>query len=111
MAYSHKVTSGVDIVEIRESMDLYSVPDLKKFCKNLTHKEGVKILLTLEKVHFMDSSGLGMLTNLFFECQQKGVPLKLSNLSAEVKRLFVLTKLEHNFQVYESEEEAIKAFG
>ena len=33
MAYSHKITSGVDIVEIRESMDLYSVPDLKNFVK------------------------------------------------------------------------------
>ncbi len=111
MAYSHKVVSGIDIVEIRESMDLYSIPELKKFCKNLTHKEGAKILLVLEKVHFMDSSGLGMLTNLFFECQQKAIPLKLSNLSVEAKRLFVLTKLEQNFQIYETEEDAIKAFG
>lgn len=110
MAYSHRVVSGIDIVDIQDSMDLYSVPELKKFCRNLTHKEGIKILLVLSKVHFLDSSGLGMLTNLFFECQQKGIPLKLANLSAEAKRLFVLTKLENNFHIYETEEDAIKSF-
>ena len=110
MAYSHRLVSGIDIVDISDSMDLYSVPDLKKFCKNLTHKEGVKILLTLEKVHFLDSSGLGMLTNLYFECQQKGIPLKLARLSAEAKRLFVLTKLEQSIPIYETEEDAISRY-
>lgn len=110
MAYSHRLVSGIDIVDISDSMDLYSVPELKKFCKNLTHKEGVKILLTLEKVHFLDSSGLGMLTNLYFECQQKGIPLKLARLSAEAKRLFVLTKLEQSIPIYETEEDAISRY-
>ena len=110
MAYSHKVVSGIDIVEISDSMDLYSVPELKKFCRTLTHKEDTKILLVLERVHFMDSSGLGMLTNLFFECQQKKIPLKLACLSAEVKRLFILTKLDNTFSLYATEEEAVKRF-
>lgn len=110
MAYSHRVVSGIDIVSIEDSMDLYSVPELKKFCRSLARNENSKIVLVLQKVHFMDSSGLGMLTNLFFECQQKGIPLKLANLSAEAKRMFALTKLEKSFRLYSTEEEAIRDF-
>ncbi|MBP7281413.1 MAG: STAS domain-containing protein [Leptospiraceae bacterium] len=110
MTYSHKVVGGIDIVNIEDSMDLYSVPELKKFCKNLTRNENAKIIFVLKKVHFMDSSGLGMLTNLFFECQQKGIPLKFAELSAEAKRMFVLTKLDKSFKLYDTVEDAISEF-
>ena len=51
-----------------------------------------------------------MLTNIFFECQQKGIPLKFANLSSEVKRMFALTKLDKSLRIYETEEEAISDF-
>ena len=110
MAYSHSLVSGIDIVYVEDSMDLYSVPALKKFCKTLIKDENTKIILVLKKVHFLDSSGLGMLTNIFFECQQKGIPLKFANLSSEVKRMFALTKLDKSLRIYETEEEAISDF-
>lgn len=110
MAYSHNVVSGIDIVNIEDSMDLYSVPELKKFCRSLLKDENSKIILVLQKVHFLDSSGLGMLTNIYFECQQKGIPLKFANISAEAKRMFALTKLEKNFKIYETVEEAMRDF-
>ncbi|HMV45695.1 MAG TPA: STAS domain-containing protein [Leptospiraceae bacterium] len=110
MPFSHKYISGVDVIDIEDSMDLYTVPEIKKFCRNLTFKENAKILLTLKKVNFMDSSGLGMLTNIFFECKQKAIPLKLADLSGEVRRMLSLTKLDLSFPIYETQEEAIKSF-
>ena len=110
MAFSHRIIGGVNIVSIENSMDLYSVPELKKFCKILTRSENSKILFNLKKVHFIDSSGLGFLTNLFFECQQKGISIKFADLSDEVKRLFALTKLDLIFNLYDSEGSAIQDF-
>ena len=110
MPYTHRFISGVDVVDIHDSMDLYTVPDIKKFCRNLTFKENAKILLTLKSVNFMDSSGLGMLTNLFFECKQKSIPLKLTELSNEVRRMLTLTKLMNSFVIYETESEALKSY-
>lgn len=109
MSYTHKVVSGVDIVDIEGSMDLYSVPELKKFCKSLIKDEKSKLLLILKNVYFLDSSGLGMLTNIYFDCEQKKIPIKFANISAEAKRMFALTKLDKKFIVYETVEEAMKA--
>lgn len=39
MGYSHKVVVGVDVVELEEEVDLYSVPELKKFTRELLKKD------------------------------------------------------------------------
>lgn len=45
MAYTHKVVVGVDVVELEEDVDLYSVPELKKFSKELLKKNNKKLFL------------------------------------------------------------------
>lgn len=38
MAYSHRLVSGIDVVDISDSMDLYSVPELKNSVRILHTK-------------------------------------------------------------------------
>ncbi len=111
MSYNHKTLVGVDIVEFEENMDLYSVPEVKKFCKELLTKGTKKLLVNLEKVTYMDSSALGMLINLRHECNEKNVTLKLAALTEECKKLFDLTKMQNNFEIFETVNEAIRSFG
>ncbi len=111
MGYAHKVVVGVDVVELDDAIDLYSVPELKKFCKDLQKKDNKKIVLGMEKLTFIDSSGLGMLVNLAHECKQNGVALKLANLSVEAERTFNLTKMQSNFEIFKTINEAIRSFG
>jgi anti-sigma B factor antagonist len=111
MSYKHKVVIGVDVIEFEESVDLYSVPEIKKFCKEVIKKENKKIVMNLEKLKFIDSSGLGMLVNLKHECGENGAVLKLAALSVEAERLFNLTKMQNNFDIYPTVNEAIRAFG
>lgn len=111
MGYSHKVIVGVDLVEFTDSMDLYSVPDMKRIFKELIKKENKRILISMEKLKFIDSSGLGMLANLSHECKQNGVKLILAALSPEIDKIFSTTKFKENFEVYPTINEAIRAFG
>jgi anti-sigma B factor antagonist len=111
MGYAHKVVVGVDVVELDDAVDLYSVPELKKFCRDLIKKENKKIVLGMEKLKFIDSSGLGMLVNLSHECKQNGVGLKIANMSIEAERTFNLTKMQDNFEIYKTINEAIRSFG
>ena len=111
MGYSHKVVVGVDVVELEEEVDLYSVPELKKFTRELLKKDNKKIVFVLEKLRFIDSSGLGMLVNLSYECKQMGVAFKLANLSPEATRTFDLTKMQANFEIFPTVNEAIRSFG
>jgi anti-sigma B factor antagonist len=111
MGYMHKKVVGVDVIELDDSVDLYSVPELKKFCKELIKKESKRIVINMEKLKFIDSSGLGMLVNLSHECKQTDVGLKLASMSVEAERTFNLTKMQSNFEIFGTVNEAIRSFG
>ena len=110
MSYIHIEINSVDVVELEESIDLYSAPPIKKFLKTLVLNKNKKIVISLEKVTFLDSSGLGMLVNLFFECKQREVQIKLAKVSAEARNIFRQTKMENNFEIFETVNEAIASF-
>ena len=74
--------------------------------------EGKKrVILNLEKVVMIDSSGLGEIVAGFSTLVKAGGSLKLVNMPARVTDLMTVTKLYTVFDVYETEAEAIDSFG
>lgn len=110
MNYNHKQINGVDVIELVDSIDLYSAPQIKKFAKTLLTDSERKIVISLEKTNFLDSSGLGMLVNLFFECRQREIQIKMASLSEKAKKIFVVAKLTDTYETYETLEEAMQSF-
>jgi anti-anti-sigma factor len=75
-------------------------------------KEGnKKILLNLSEMDYIDSNGLGELVQAFRESQRKGASLRLLKPQDRVAKTLRLTNLLPMFEVYESEDDAIRAFG
>lgn len=73
--------------------------------------EGRKnILLNLENVSYIDSSGLGELIAGFVSLQKSGGDLKLLHLNSRVRELMTITKLLTVFEVFEFEAEAVSSF-
>lgn len=70
-----------------------------------------KILLNLEEVNYIDSSGIGELVSGFTNIQDAGGQLKLLNLTKRVKDLLQITKLYTVFEVFADEATAIRSFG
>ena len=101
---------GVSICKIDGEIDINTAPQLKKAFDRLLKEKKEKILLNMEKVNYIDSSGLATLVELLKNFRKYGARLKLVGLSAKVKSLFEITKLEKLFDISEKEEEAIKAF-
>ncbi|MBP7281410.1 MAG: STAS domain-containing protein [Leptospiraceae bacterium] len=110
MSYTHRVVSGVDVIELEDAIDLYSTPPIKKFLKTLIKDENKKIVISLEKVNFLDSSGLGMLVNLFFECRERKIRIKLAKVSLAAMNILRQSKTEGNFEIVSSVEYAIESF-
>jgi anti-sigma B factor antagonist len=67
------------------------------------------IVLQMDKVEFVDSSGLGALMRLLQAARAKGGDLKLSRLPANVRKAMEMTHLLAQFEVYDTVEEAITA--
>lgn len=69
-----------------------------------------KILLNLQDVSYIDSSGIGELVGVFTSVQGQGGQLKLLNPVAKVVSVLRLTRLDHLFAVETDEAAAIRSF-
>ena len=67
------------------------------------------VVLQLEHLEFIDSSGLGAFVRLMQAARAKGGDLKLSGVSPRIRKMLELTHLVSQFEIYDSIEEAITA--
>jgi len=67
------------------------------------------VVLQLERVEFVDSSGLGALVRLVSTARMNGGDLRLCALQQPVRRILEMTKLLTLFETYDSEADAIVA--
>lgn len=68
------------------------------------------VLLNLEGVDYIDSTGLGTLVICFTSLQKIDGKMKLCCLSRRNIELLVLTKLETVFEIFQSEQDAVNSF-
>lgn len=95
---SGRITLGEGSSVLRES--LRECAGMKK----------ARILLNLEDVSYIDSSGIGELVSGFTNIQENGGQLKLLKLTKRVKDLLQITKLYTVFEVFDDEAQAIRSF-
>jgi anti-sigma B factor antagonist len=67
------------------------------------------VVLQLDRVEFIDSSGLGAMMRLVKAAREKHGDLKLSSVPPKVRKVLELTHLLKEFETYDSIEEAITA--
>jgi len=67
------------------------------------------VVLQLDKVEFVDSSGLGALVRLMQAARSNGGDLKLSGVPPKIRKVMEMTSLLPQFETYDSLEEAITA--
>ena len=67
------------------------------------------IVLQLDQVEFVDSSGLGALVRLMRDARTKGGDLKLARTPAHILKTLTMTHLLSQFEAYDTVEEAITA--
>jgi len=68
-----------------------------------------KLVLNMEKVSYVDSTGLGMLVGVRQSTKTAGAQLRLSNVEARYSELLKMTQLWPLFDVSATEAEAIRA--
>ena len=69
-----------------------------------------KILLNFENVEHLSSAALGTLITVNNKIRQKGGQLRLSNIDAQIREVFSITKLDKLFQIYDTAEMATASF-
>jgi len=70
----------------------------------------VRIVLDLEGVSRMDSAGVGELVACYKRAKEEGGGLKLLNLPPAIDDLLQVSKLNHVFEIFRDEQEAVDSF-
>ncbi len=69
-----------------------------------------KLILNLQLVDFIDSTGLGAMVMFATRIARSGGALKLTHLNRRNMELIVLTKLDAVFELFDDETEAVNSF-
>jgi anti-sigma B factor antagonist len=98
------------VVLLGEQLDAGNAKDFKRDIAALLEPRG-KVVFDLARLQFVDSSGLGAILSCLRQLNAGGGDLKLCGMSKPVRALFELVRMHKIFDIYGTQEEAVRAFG
>jgi anti-sigma B factor antagonist len=102
---------AVILIEVKEErLDAHNSSELKGQMLNLFEEGKNNLIVDLQEVRFVDSSGLGALVSGFKNASARNGNLKLCGLQPQVKSMFELTRLHRVFEIFPGVSEAIASF-
>ena len=112
MQITERRVADVTILKLegRLVLDEGDIP-LRNCVNRLVEQGRVKIVLDMQNVTQLDSAGIGMLVGKYLTACRKGGKVKLLHLTIRGGHLMDITKLHTVFEIFESEDEAIRSFG
>jgi len=102
--------NGLTVCYVEGEIDINTSPGFKKSFDKLISSKAPKVVMSLSKVTYVDSSGLATLVEILKNMRSYGGRLKLSDMSSKIKSLFEITKLDRLFDIVSDEEDAISTF-
>ncbi len=73
-------------------------------------EEAVNIVLDMEQVKWMNSSGLGMIMGALTTLRSSGGDLRMANVSERVHRPIEVTRLDSVIKIYKDRDEAVASY-
>ncbi|MBK8165730.1 MAG: STAS domain-containing protein [bacterium] len=111
MKIRERKRDGVAILEM--SGKLMGGPDADAFdeiLKTLIHEDCRNVIVNMEKVTWVNSTGLGILISGYTTLRKSGGELKLLRVSDRIENIFIVSKLYTVFASFQDEDEALRSF-
>ena len=83
---------------------------LREDVRRLARAGVTRVILNLERVAYIDSTGLGTMVLGYTAMTKSGGGLKLLNLTKREIELLILTKLTTVFELFDDEQSAVNSF-
>lgn len=115
MEISHRIVDEVLVVKPEFiTLDAKEVPQFKETIHDIIDNKNpsgtLNVVLDMEKLDFIDSSGLGSFLSLMRHLRENGGQLKLANMKKQVHTIFELVSMNKAFEIFESVDAAVKSF-
>jgi len=110
MDIQKRLEGDVAVLCLQGRLDLTSASSLKEASKEVLAGEAKKMILNMDRVDFINSSGLGALVSILKEVRNSQGNMRLTNLAPYVKEIFDITQLTNIFEIFPDEKQAISSF-
>jgi len=97
----------VDVMRVSGRIDLVTSNNLKDSIRERLQRQRLNLVLNMERVDFINSSGLGALVSILKDVRIANGRLVLSNLAPYVQEIFEITQLSNVFEIFAKETQAI----
>ncbi|MFJ5621191.1 anti-sigma F factor antagonist [Peribacillus loiseleuriae] len=99
-------------IRLKGELDHHTAANLKKQAESVLEQQEIKhIVLNLEELTFMDSSGLGVILGRYNQIKKNEGEMVVCAISPSVKRLFEMSGLFKIIKLDISEENALQRLG
>ncbi|WP_226579514.1 anti-sigma F factor antagonist [Halobacillus litoralis] len=106
------VRENVLLVRLNGELDHHEANQLREAWQEQLQKPAVDhVIVNLEKLSFMDSSGLGVMLGRYKEVQAKGNEMVICSISPEVRRLFDMSGMFKIMKLMDNESSALEMLG
>jgi anti-sigma B factor antagonist len=104
-----RVNESTISLDLEGEVDVYTAPELRQAIMAQTEAGINRVLVNLEKVEYLDSTGLGILIGGVKRLKEAGGALLLVGPTPRIRRLFEITQLNTIFRICDTETEALEA--
>ncbi len=105
----HYNKDGIEVVDVEGEIDIYTAPQLRELLIDLAAKNSYQLIINMDKVGFLDSTGLGVLVGGLNRVRAHDGSLDLVCTQERILKIFKITGLTKVFSIYETVDQAIAA--
>ncbi len=105
----HHTRDGIEVVDVEGEIDVYTAPRLRELLIELVNNGHYQLVVNMEKVEFLDSTGLGVLVGGLKRVRAHDGSLDLVCTQERILKIFRITGLTKVFGIHETVDAAIGA--
>jgi anti-sigma B factor antagonist len=107
---SIKENGDISIINLKGFLDAHTAPTLENNFTQLINENKYKIVVNFQELAYISSAGLGVFMAYIENIRENKGDIKLASMSDKVFNIFDLLGFPLLYEIYKSEDEAIKKF-
>jgi len=101
---------NISVINLNGYLDAHTAPKLENNFTQLIDQKRYNIVVNFEELAYISSAGLGVFMAYIEKIRENNGDIKLSNMSDKVYNIFDLLGFPLLYEIYKTEDEAVKKF-
>ena len=92
-------TSWGLIIKLKGNLDMYSSVELKDILEEKVKGKGFELVIDMQELLYMDSSGIGILIKTLNYCKKQDIRVSVANIRPTVEKILKVSGISSYFEI------------